>query len=178
MIMIDMKMPKCCIGCPILRESAWWGTYCPFVCEENNINIKERTDRPSECPLKEIEESEDYVKRSSITEVLNKMDRYVADELTLCDTERRFPKNEVFIVDDVYEEIVEQLPSVTPAEKEGHWTNEGFCGDYICSVCKNEIDSDVPNMRGFNFELPKYCPNCGAKMSEISISSEEVAAND
>lgn len=63
MIMIDMKMPRCCIGCPILRESAWWGAYCPFVCEENNVNIKERTDRPSECPLKEIVELENCVNR-------------------------------------------------------------------------------------------------------------------
>lgn len=53
MITIDMEMPRCCIGCPILRESEGWGAYCPFVCEENNINIKQRTDRPSDCPLKE-----------------------------------------------------------------------------------------------------------------------------
>lgn len=55
MIMIDMKMPKCCIGCPILRDYYGWEAYCPFVHENN---LKERTDRPSECPLKEIEESE------------------------------------------------------------------------------------------------------------------------
>ena len=54
----------------------------------------------------------DLISRQAVIEVLNKMDRYVADELTLCDAERKFPKNEVFIVDDVYEEIVEQLPPV------------------------------------------------------------------
>ena len=59
---------------------------------------------------------------------------------------------------------IKQLSSVKPVEKTGYWTDEGFCGDYICSVCKNEIDSDVPNMRGFTFELPRYCPNCGANM--------------
>jgi hypothetical protein len=60
----------------------------------------------------------DCVSRNSIIEVLNKMDRYVADELTLCGTERKFSKNEVFIVDDVYEEIVEQLPSVKLKQRE------------------------------------------------------------
>lgn len=55
MIMIDMKIPKCCIGCPILRDYYGWEAYCPFVHENH---LKERTDRPSECPLKEIEESE------------------------------------------------------------------------------------------------------------------------
>ncbi len=51
----DFEMPRCCIGCPILRDSYGQEAYCPFVCEENNINIKQRTDRPSECPLVDIE---------------------------------------------------------------------------------------------------------------------------
>ena len=55
MIMIDMKMPKCCFDCPILQRGAWCEAYCPFVHENN---LMERLDRPSECPLKEIEESE------------------------------------------------------------------------------------------------------------------------
>ncbi len=58
----------------------------------------------------------DAISRQAAIDALNKMDRYVADELTLCGAERKFPKNEVFIVDDVYEEIVEQLPSVNPQE--------------------------------------------------------------
>ena len=48
----------------------------------------------------------------------------------------------------------------------GRWLNDGFCGDYVCSACKHEIDSDIPNMRGFDFNLPKFCPNCGADMRE------------
>jgi hypothetical protein len=67
----------------------------------------------------EQEPCEDAISRQAVIEVLNKMDRYVADELTLCDTERKFPKNEVFIVDDVYEEIVEQLPSVKLKQRTG-----------------------------------------------------------
>lgn len=45
------------------------------------------------------------INRNDITKVLNTMDRYVSEELRLCDTEKKFPENEVFIVDDVYEEI-------------------------------------------------------------------------
>ena len=56
----------------------------------------------------------DVVSRNAIIKKLNAMDRYKADELVLCDTDEKFPKNEVFIVDDVYEEIVEQLPSAQP----------------------------------------------------------------
>ena len=56
----------------------------------------------------------DVVSRNAIVKKLNEMDRYVSAELRLCDTDKKFPQNEVFIVDDVYEEIVEQLPSAHP----------------------------------------------------------------
>ena len=59
------------------------------------------------------------------------------------------------------------LPPVNSTEKIGYWMDNGFCGNYVCSVCKNEFDSDIPNMKGFNFELPKYCPNCGVKISAL-----------
>lgn len=55
---------------------------------------------------------EDAISRKVIIQTLNKMDRYTASELTLCDTDKKFPANEVFIVDDVYEQITEHLPSV------------------------------------------------------------------
>lgn len=110
-----------------------------------------------------LEESEDCISRQAVIEVLNKMDRYVADELTLCDTERKFPQNEVFIVDDVYEEIVEQLPPVNPAEKVGHWTRVSMdkyvqhaMAYYRCSECGKDI-----------IGTHNYCPNCGAKMQEV-----------
>lgn len=58
-------------------------------------------------------ECDDAISRNAVIQTLNKMDRYTATELTLCDTNKKFPANEVFIVDDVYEQIAEQLPSVT-----------------------------------------------------------------
>lgn len=63
------------------------------------------------------ESCEDVVSRNAIIQTLNNMDRYVANELILCDTNNKFPQNELFIVDDVYEQIAEQLPSVTQKEK-------------------------------------------------------------
>ena len=63
-------------------------------------------------PSVQPESCGDAVSRNAIIRALNTMDRYVSDELTLCNTDRKFPKNEFFIVDDVYEEIAENLPSV------------------------------------------------------------------
>ena len=67
-------------------------------------------------PSAEPEPCEDAVSRNAIIQKLNMMDRYVSEELRLCDTDKKFPKNEVFIVDDVYEEIVENLPSAQPEQ--------------------------------------------------------------
>ena len=50
-----------------------------------------------------------YVKLNDVIEMLNTMDRYKADKLILQDSDREFPKNEVFVVDDVYESL-DQLP--------------------------------------------------------------------
>ena len=69
-------------------------------------------------PSAQPESCGDAVSRNAIIRALNTMDRYVSDELTLCNTYIKFPKNEVFIVDDVYEEIVENLPSV---QQEQQW---------------------------------------------------------
>ena len=65
--------------------------------------------------LPSVEPCGNVVSRNAIVQKLNEMDRYVSTELRLCDTDKKFPQNEVFIVDDVYEEIVEKLPSIQPS---------------------------------------------------------------
>ena len=46
-----------------------------------------------------------------IIQILNKLDRYIAEELILSDTNEKYPKNEVFIVDDIYEAL-EEIPDI------------------------------------------------------------------
>lgn len=53
------------------------------------------------------------IDKNTIIKMLNTMDRYTSEKLTLCGTNKTFPKNEVFIVDDVYEGL-DELPSVEP----------------------------------------------------------------
>lgn len=87
--------------------------------------------------------------------MLNTLDRYISTELTLCDTEKTFPKNEVFVVDDIYEGL-EQLPSAEPRKK-GKWIDNRDVS-WMCSECGKWLDvlqGDVDM---------NYCPNCGAKM--------------
>ena len=56
------------------------------------------------------------INENTIIKMLNTMDRYTSEELTLCDTDKTFPKNEVFIVDDVFEGL-DKLPSEQPESK-------------------------------------------------------------
>lgn len=123
----------------------------------------EKCRKAHEMAIKALEQEpcEDCVSRNAIIKTLNEMDRYIADELTLCDNNNKFPQNEVFIVDDVYEEI-EQLSPVTPKLKIGKWINTGHKDRdgltvYRCSECEH-----APLM----YVHTLYCPWCGAKMEE------------
>lgn len=98
------------------------------------------------------------IDENAVIKMLNTMDRYTSEELTLCDTDKTFPKNEVFIVDDVYEGL-DELPTIDPVRK-GHWDKVDET-PYIrkhfnvvcCSVCRKK-----------GYTAWNYCPNCGAKM--------------
>lgn len=54
--------------------------------------------------------------------------------------------------------VVDKAPTIDAVPvRHGHWI-DGICGAYkICSVCDQISD--------FDFD---YCPNCGAKMDEVS----------
>ena len=110
-------------------------------------------------PSAQPEPCSDAVSRNAIIQKLNTMDRYVSEELILCDTDKKFPKNEVFIVDDVYEEIVENLSSVQPERKKGKWIKgvgeNGITTSEFCSCCRYE------NKHWCDWN---FCPNCGADL--------------
>lgn len=97
----------------------------------------------------------DAVSRNAIVQKLNKMDRYVSTELRLCNTGEKFPQNEVFIVDDVYEEIVEQLPSAQPDIircKDCIYQTESWSGIKYCEAHGDHIGKDYD-----------YCSNARRK---------------
>lgn len=48
---------------------------------------------------------------NAVIRMLSTMDRYTSEELTLCDTDKTFPKNEV------YYEGLDELPTVNPEPK-------------------------------------------------------------
>ena len=62
---------------------------------------------------------------------------------------------------------IEQLPSVTPQQKTGHWIGRfhGFPPEptTVCSECGFDRDFYI---RPIGFDELKFCPNCGAKMQE------------
>lgn len=69
---------------------------------------------------------------------------------------------------------IETLPSVTPQRPKGKWN---FIGDQMleCSSCKRAYtQTQFEELRIYTTDdlLPKYCPNCGAEMSE-GVEDEE-----
>lgn len=109
----------------------------------------------SKLPSIQPEPCEDAVSRNAIIRALNTMDRYVSDELTLYNTDKKFPKNEVFIVDDVYEEIVESLPPVQPdtAKRIIGMSRDGMTMWYQCDMCNEPVDKE-----------DLFCRGCGRRL--------------
>lgn len=114
---------------------------CSFNKGEDGCLLAKRLDEIEIIP----EPCEDAVSRNAIIQKLNTMDRYVSEELRLCDTDKKFPKNEVFIVDDVYEEIVENLPSAQPeiirCKDCKHWDGVDTCDVIDAPVWDNDFCS-------------------------------------
>lgn len=63
------------------------------------------------------------------------------------------------------DEVIKELPPVTPQPKTGHWIDRFPAKECKCSVCDFLIcisNGSYIDMAG----QMKYCPNCGAKMAE------------
>ena len=95
----------------------------------------------------EQEPCEDCISRQAALSMQYRID----DSVTLS-------TRDVVNVDDI-----ENLPSVIPQIKTGHWMEDEYEMVVRCSECGEEND-----------ECSKYCPNCGAKTVEPQESEEEI----
>lgn len=129
--------------------------------------IKEKSKADFIALCREESEDEDAVSRNAIIQTLNNMDRYVANELILCDTNNKFPQNEVFIVDDVYEQIAEQLPSVTPQPKTRRCKDCKWWKDNDGFYRRGGRDDKCPINRREVFEGNGYCYIFEPKTEEV-----------
>lgn len=44
----------------------------------------------------------------------------------------------------------------------GHWAEDHM--DYVCSNCETAFYDSIKFINPYDFKLPKFCPNCGARM--------------
>jgi len=70
------------------------------------------------------------------------------------------------------------MPSIQPKPKTGHWEWVQYdynskLGDWHCSECKSVVIECVSKEEKGGIPLYKYCPQCGAKVSEIPTYSEK-----
>lgn len=74
---------------------------------------------------------------------------------------------------------IRKLPPVAPAEKVGKWIyredNLGRGRDgWYCNQCRHfEFWDSSLDMKSAKFNLPNFCPNCGAKMVEPTGAESE-----
>ena len=68
-------------------------------------------------------------------------------------------------------EALEELPSVNPQPKTGHWIKkeDDTCWWYACSECEQE---PLKNRWNDDDVLSTFCPNCGAKMEGSDADSD------
>jgi len=71
----------------------------------------------------------------------------------------------------LFDSIVDQQPTVDAVPvRHGKWTADETLytqGMVACSCCKADYYRDDLYMVGYALrELPKYCPNCGARMDK------------
>jgi hypothetical protein len=85
----------------------------------------------------------------------------VANLFEISEYQHPYPQGKPIRLRDIKEKL-KQLPPVHPKLKTGHWIH--FASGDDCSECGWSTGK---------YESPsKYCPNCGAKMSEIPTSSD------
>lgn len=68
-------------------------------------------------------------------------------------------------------EVIEALPSVTPAEKVGRWEWVQYdgnpnIGNWHCSECGSIFIEGTIKKEKDSIPFYKYCPSCGAKLEE------------
>ena len=91
------------------------------------------------------EPCEDAISRQSVYDELEKWDW-----------------QELYLPIHFKENIVDELPSVTPTRPTGHWIYElEDWNKWTCSECGWSKRTDIHVKLGYN-----YCPNCGADMKE------------
>ena len=111
----------------------------------------------------EQEPCDDAISRQVVMDCFKKWQPYMATRL--CD----------------FEKELTALPPVTPQPKMGRWVEENinggrkvFCSECGCTPPFEHVSSgDVYSANGYGvIHKTKFCPNCGAKMSEIPTGSE------
>jgi hypothetical protein len=100
--------------------------------------------------------NEDCISRKA---VLNALHRYFAEGFN----EDRW-WNSTYVLD-----AVNRVPSATPQQKTGHWEWVQYdanpnIGNWHCSECRCNLRGETNKGP---VRLPKYCPECGAKMEEV-----------
>ena len=111
----------------------------------------------------EQEPYEDYISRQALLKLMGE------EPFNWTDSDKELQEVEDY---RNFRNIVEQLPSVNPQPKTGHWIKTGYVDKVMCSICKRKM-WNFWEVNDFN-----YCPNCGAKMVEPQESNDGMTSEE
>ncbi len=68
---------------------------------------------------------------------------------------------------EVVKRIIDEQPTLSPDDVRGvgEWIEDRM--DYRCSACGETVKDEIFYMF-YPYRLPKFCPNCGARMKGVS----------
>ena len=127
----------------------------------------------SDCGIKEI----DGIDEKAIDMAIKALEQEPCEDAISRQAVRHILNHEVKMPIKVWKkvfELVDDLPSVTPQPKTGHWEQYGnFWEDkFKCSECGKEQPKILCGERIIG-HWSDYCPNCGAKMVEPQESVDK-----
>ena len=116
----------------------------------------------------------DLIERQSVLDTIH---RFFTEEVDKIPT-KKTEDGEVYVIhkcQPLFEmnkalcKRIKALPSVTPAERTGHWINDRNKNNVRCSVCGRGYKDVCATASITSYS---YCPNCGARMVEPQEGEE------
>lgn len=170
----DFGMPSCCVNCDMCLPCALGEGLC-HITQHTIGDIYDK--RPSDCPLIEIEQSEDCVSRQAVlnSSILIELDdgqRF--ESIDPEDVKKLLPvmpvaaiANIKFDKEDLEKIIAERLAGIE--RKKGKWINGH------CSICGCDVPAYIIDWKWKEDMKADYCPKCGSEMEGSIETSDNTA---
>lgn len=116
----------------------------------------------------EQERCEATISKQVMLNIVDKMDKALDTDMTAESYKELLTECYRELLTECYKDLPPAIPE-EKTEKTGHWIVDIKDMDYcFCSKCNHRFDVDHLKFSWDKYVFPPHCPNCGAKMPEVS----------